>query len=197
MTFQHLNRRAHLYLALGLLPWFFVYGFSSIYFSHGRLIERWFPSDRPNWTTREEKVVDIDLPAEGSLREVGRRVLDDLGITGPFYIGRRGYGFQIYRVTFRDHVRITYRQGPGTLTVEDKTFRWDHFFTTLHARGGFQEGEFLHNTWSVIVDVVCVGILLWIASGLVMWWQLPAQRKWGYVALGGGIVSFTLFMFSF
>lgn len=197
MTFNHANRRLHLYLALSLIPWFFIYGFSSIYFSHGRTIDEWFPSDQPNWSQRSETQLLLDVPESGDLRDIGRQVLSDLGIEGPFYIGRRGYGFQIYQVTFLDHTRITYRSESQTLTVEDKRFRWDHFFTTLHARGGFQEGEYLHNTWSVIVDLVCVGILIWIASGLVMWWQLPAQRNWGWVSFGGGIATFIAFMLSF
>ena len=197
MTFQHANRRLHLYLALGLLPWFFIYGFSSIYFSHGRTIREWFPTDQPDWSTRSEQTIDLAIPESGDLRDLGKEVLNGLDLSGPFHIGRRGFGFQIYRVTFLHHIRITYRESEGSLNVEDKQFRWDHFFTTLHARGGFQEGEYLHNTWSAIVDIVCVGILLWIASGLIMWWQLPAQRKWGFAALSGGLVTFIAFMFSF
>ena len=197
MTFNHANRRLHLYLALGLLPWFFIYGFSSIYFSHGRAIEEAFPSDQPDWSRRFELPLDLDVPREGDLRSLGRQVLTDLELSGPFHIGRRGYGFQIYQVTFLHHIRITYRKEAGRLQLEDKRFRWDHFFKTLHARGGFQEGEILHNTWSVIVDIVCVGILLWIASGIIMWWQLPTQRKWGLVALGGGFITFFSFMLSF
>ncbi len=197
MTFNHANRRLHLYLALSLLPWFFIYGFSSIYFSHNRTIQQMFPSDQPDWTTRSEQSIALDIPDRGDLRSLGKRVLADLDLSGPFYIGRRGFGFQIYRVTFLSHIRITYRNEAQTLKVEDKRFRWDHFFTTLHARGGFQEGEVLHNTWSVIVDIVCVGILLWITSGLIMWFQLPAQRKWGLLAIGSGFITFFLFMLSF
>jgi hypothetical protein len=197
MTFNHANRRLHLYLALGLLPWFFIYGFSSIYISHGSAIQRAFPSDQPVWSSRSEQSIDLDVPSDGNLRTLGKKILSDLDLAGPFYIARRNFGFQIYRVTFLHHVRITYRTESSTLRAEDRRFGWREFFGTLHTRGGFQEGEFLHNTWSVIVDIVCVGILLWITRGLIMWWQLIAQRKWGIVALGGGFVTFFLFMLSF
>jgi len=197
MTFNLANRRLHLYLALALLPWFFIYGFSSIYFSHGRAIQDAFPSDQPNWTTRSEATLPIEIPDEGDLRDIGKSALADLDLSGPFYIGRRGFGFQIYRVTFLHHIRITYRSERQSLIVEDKRFRWDHFFTTLHARGGFQEGEILHNAWSTIVDIVCFSILLWAATGIITWWQLPLQRKWGVIALGSGCITFTLFMLSF
>ncbi len=197
MTFTHANRRVHLYLALALLPWFFIYGFSSIYFTHGRTFNEWFTAEQPVWTTRVEKSVDLNIPTDGDLRSLGKQILSDLDLSGPFYIRRRDFGFQIYRVTFRHHVRITYQTASQSLKVEDKRFTWDHFFTTLHARGGFQEGELLHNTWSLIVDIVCVSILLWVASGLAMWWQLTAQRKWGLLALSGGIVTFITFLISF
>ena len=86
MTFNHANRRLHMYLALSLIPWFFIYGFSSIYFSHGRTLDEWFPSDRPNWSLRSETQLQLEVP-ESDLRPLGRRVLADLGIDGPFYIG--------------------------------------------------------------------------------------------------------------
>ena len=39
MTFSHANRRLHLYLALGLLPWLLMYGASSLPFAHGQFFE--------------------------------------------------------------------------------------------------------------------------------------------------------------
>ena len=44
MSFDHFVRRLHLYLALTLLPWFFVYGISSIPFSHNSYFEGRFRS---------------------------------------------------------------------------------------------------------------------------------------------------------
>ena len=61
------------------------------------------------------------------------------------------------------------------MTVEDRRFRWDHFLTGMHARGGFEQEGLLDRSWSVIVDLVCVAIVLWIASGLYMWWGLPGS----------------------
>ena len=40
MTFSHLNRRLHLYLGLALLPWFFMYGISSVPFAHNQFFEQ-------------------------------------------------------------------------------------------------------------------------------------------------------------
>ena len=78
--------------------------------------------------------------------------------------------------------------------MEDKRFRWDQFFTGLHARGGYQHDGLLNDAWAYIVDLVCVSILVWIASGLYMWWKLSSTRRWGAVALSGGILSFVVFL---
>jgi hypothetical protein len=63
----------------------------------------------------------------------------------------------------------------------------------MHARGGFEQEGFLQLSWSVVVDIVCVSMIVWIASGLFMWWELPGQRRWGWVAILGGTVSFLFF----
>ena len=59
MTFSHLNRRTHLYLGLALLPWFVMYGISSVPFAHNQVFEQ---RDRakglPQWTLRAEHVFE-------------------------------------------------------------------------------------------------------------------------------------------
>jgi hypothetical protein len=79
------------------------------------------------------------------------------------------------------------------VTVEDRRFRWDSFLTGMHARGGFEQEGVLQKSWSVIVDLVCVAIVLWIASGLYMWWGLSGSRGWGWAAIAAGCASFALF----
>jgi hypothetical protein len=52
----------------------------------------------------------------------------------------------------------------------------------------------LQHLWSVIVDVIQVSMLVWIASGLYMWWHLKGFRKWGLLALGAGMAVFIAFL---
>ena len=61
-------------------------------------------------------------------------------------------------------------------------------------RGGFEQEGFLEKAWGVAVDLSCVGMLLWIVSGIYMWWSLPGLRAWGWLAFLGGIGSYALFM---
>ena len=64
MTSLTLNRRVHLYLGLALLPWFLMYGVSSIPFAHNAFFDQ---RDRakglPQWTLRFESVVDVEFRA--------------------------------------------------------------------------------------------------------------------------------------
>ena len=90
--------------------------------------------------------------------------------------------------------QVSYDVEKKMLRAEDKQFRWDHFLTGMHARGGYQHPDFLNTAWAVVVDIVCLGFLLWIGTGLYMWWHLPRQRGWGWLALGGGVVSFAAFL---
>ena len=80
-----------------------------------------------------------------------------------------------------------------TLVAEDRRFRWDHFLTGMHARGGFEQDGVLATSWSVVVDLVCLAMIVWIASGLYMWWHLPGQRRWGAIAIAAGAATFVLF----
>jgi hypothetical protein len=79
------------------------------------------------------------------------------------------------------------------LTEEDRRFRWDHFLTGMHARGGFEQEGVLQRSWSIVVDLVCLAIVLWIATGLYMWWGVLGSRRWGLIALSAGMASFLLF----
>ena len=78
--------------------------------------------------------------------------------------------------------------------IQDRKFRWDHFLTGMHARGGFAQSNFLSDAWGVMVDIVCLGMLIWIITGIYLWWRQSTTRIWGAVALLGGFGSFLLFL---
>ena len=200
MTLAHLNRRVHLYLGLALLPWLFMYGISSIPFAHTAFFDaRDAAKKLPLWTMTSDAIVDVTPPDESAgeraLRPFGAALLQRAGISGTsFGVYRQGPNqINVYSYSFWKSTQLKYYVAEKRLTVEDRRFRWDHFLTGMHGRGGFEQEGVLALSWSVVVDVVCVGILVWIASGIYMWWTLPAVRRWGAVALAGGIVSFAAF----
>jgi hypothetical protein len=197
MSFQHFNRRLHLYLALVLLPWFLMYGVSSVVFAHNRFFdEREAASGVPLWTVRSERTLDVPIPEdEEELRSFGAGLLREAGVETKSFGTYRPNDKQlfVYSFSFWKATQLRYSVDQKKLTVEDKRFRWDHFLTGMHARGGFEQEGVLEDSWSVIVDIVCVGIVLWIATGLYMWWGVRGHRALGWIAIASGVVSFVWF----
>jgi hypothetical protein len=197
VTFSHFNRRLHLYLGLALLPWFFMYAISSVPFAHSQFFEqRDAATGLPLWTLRSEHTVDLPVPEEpAELRRLGAALLEIAGIAGTsFGAYRQGPGqVNVYSYSFWSSTQLKYFVEQKKLTVEDRRFRWDHFLTGMHARGGFEQDGALQTSWSIVVDVVCVGMIVWIASGVYMWWGLRGHRAWGGLAILGGVISFVVF----
>lgn len=197
MTYSHLNRRLHLYLGMALMPWFFMYGISSVPFAHNQFFER---RDAAKglalWTLRAERTLDVPVPDDtAGLRALGATLLRDAGVDATSYGAYRQSSTQVnvYAYSFWKSTQLKYYIDQKKLTVEDRRFRWDHFLTGMHARGGFEQEGFLLRSWSVVVDLVSVAMIVWVASGLYMWWELPGQRRWGWLAILGGAASFLFF----
>lgn len=200
MTFARFNRRLHLYLGLALLPWLFMYGISSIPFAHNAFFEQ---RDRakglPMWTLRAEHRVDLPVPEDPKeLRRLGAALLAQVGagettLTNFGVYRQSPTQINVYSYSFWKSTQLKYFVDQKKLTVEDRRFRWDHFLTGMHARGGFEQEGLLQRSWSVVVDLVCLSIVVWIATGVYMWWALPGSRRWGIAAIAAGMGSFLLF----
>ena len=194
MTFAHLNRRTHLYLGMALLPWFLMYGLSSIPFAHTAFFERRDAArGLPMWTLRATHTVDLPVSEDPrELRALGAALLRQAGVSaGSFGVYRQTpTQLNVYAYSFRHSTQLKYYIDQQRMTVEDRRFRWDQFLTGMHGRGGFEQEGLLDRSWSVIVDLVCAAILLWIATGLYMWWGLPASRAWGWVTIAAGATTF-------
>jgi hypothetical protein len=195
MDFDHVVKRTHVYLALGLLPWFLMYGVSSLPFSHPSWTQ---PGDHdaPQWSVRFDRPYSIEVPAGGDLRPLGARIVRDAGLDNFAYGVYRNSPREVnvYLYSFWNSIRITYYPEEQRLLAEDKRFRWDHFLTGMHARGGFEQEGVLDRAWAVVVDIVCVAMLVWIATGLLMWWRIRRTRRWGAAAILGGVISFAVFL---
>ena len=190
ITFDRVNRRIHLYLGLILIPWIMMYGFSSFVISH----HAWFRAEtEPPWKLLFEREYRHPIPAQGDLREVAKEILRDNNLEGAFSTQRPNPAeLRINRNSFFNLTRLTYLINEHKLRAERQELRWDQVVLRMHFRGGYHHPLFLNLLWAVMVDVTCVAILLWIASGLIMWWRLSRTRVWGAVALGAGALSFAL-----
>ncbi len=196
MKFTHLNRRIHLYLALFLLPWFVLYGVSSIPFSHGTYFEELDKAKKiPLWKTIAEKS-NYEMPPQDDLKAFAERIVRDLGLPLSSSFGAYRQSptqINVYVYSFWKSSQVKCFLDEKRILIEDRRFRWDHFLTGIHAKGGFEQGG-VHDLWAWLIDLVCFGMLLWIVTGLIMWWYLPQTRNWGGLAFAAGILSFALFL---
>ncbi len=191
MTLNLLLRRTHIYLALFLLPWFLMYGVSSFFFSHPPKRE----DGQSQWRVRFERPYEIAIPEGADLRAIGTRVLQEHGMQGSFGTYRPNADkLHVYWFNFWNATEFIYSAKEKRLLARDHVFGWNSFLTGMHARGGFEQNSVLSDGWGVAVDVVCVGMLIWIATGIYMWWQLRPTRFWGSLALGSGFAIFLIFL---
>jgi hypothetical protein len=192
--FEKINRRTHLYSGLFFLPWFLFYGLSAAVFNH----PGWFDTAE----VKRKVLFDRSYPVEGpnpvgNLRPFAERALRDSGLDGQFVVRSENFDtvtIVVIQDRFLSNTGITWNAGSRRLIATRSGPDWRKLLTKIHTRGGFETPGFLRNLWSVIVDVIQVAMIIWIASGLYMWWHLKRYRGWGLVALGCGNALFLAFL---
>jgi hypothetical protein len=187
MTFAQFVRRAHLYTGLFLLPWVIMFGVSTIPINH-------HTPEPVEWTGIGEHTFDAAVPESAeNLRPLGRQMMDVAGIDGGYWIYRVNPDqVQVGHPDFMSPVRMNYFPQEKRLVVERRPFSLRPFLSGLHTRGGYDMDGVWDSVWAVFVDVVSVALILWIASGVYMWWGLPSTRRWGWIALGAGAACFAV-----
>jgi hypothetical protein len=188
MTFLHFIRRTHLYMGLFLLPWVIMFGVSSMPLNHTTTPEQ------ATWTKIAEYPFNGAVPGTGeNLRPIGREIMNVAGVSGGYYVYRANPRLlTVGAPDFLTPIRINYRIDEQKLTVERREFSMQPFITGMHFRGGYDMDGFWDSVWAFFVDLVSVGLILWIATGIYMWWHLPSTRRWGWLALVSGAVSFAV-----
>jgi hypothetical protein len=187
MTFPHLVRRVHLYTGLFLLPWIIMFGVSTIPINH----------ESPGAEARTrigEHPFDAPIPEQQeNLRPLGRQMMTAAGLEGGYWVYRVNPGqVQAGHPEFLSPVRLNYFAQEKRLVVERRPFNWRGFLSGMHTRGGYDMGGFWDSVWAFFVDLVCVGLLLWMATGIYMWWGLRSTRVWGWTALAAGALCFAV-----
>lgn len=187
-------RRIHAYLGLFLLLFFLKFAISAIPFSHGKKFNEYY-KDKPQWEKRFERDYQIEVPEKADLNVIGGKILTDLGMKGSYGAWWNGSNrIAVHTFSFKGTTRIFYQIKEKKLIVEDKLFRWDHFLHKFHWIGGYHQSRFIHDLFAFMIDLTCLGVIVWVITGLVMWWQIPSTRKWGIAALASGWLSFIVFM---
>jgi hypothetical protein len=191
-TWNLIFRRTHLYLGMALIPWMLVYAASTFVFNHRERFHGLRAAD-PQWVPLWEKDYALATPPAAdnpaALRATAQRILDDQKLGGAFAVRRTGSRLNINVPNFWHPRRLAYDLTTQKLRAEEKRFAWIEVLIRLHERTGYGTGGFLNNLWAFAVDVFCVTTLVWIATGLYLWWKLAATRRWGFIAIGGGLAT--------
>jgi len=195
MTFGLLNRRIHLCLGLFLLLFFLRYPVTSILYNHKLGFNELY-RDQPDWTERFSRTYDRPVPDDADSREIAAQIIEDAKINPqPFTVWKPNKDqLHIQTYDFFTTTRLTYFVDRKCLLAEDKSFRWDHFLYQFHSIGGYQQDNLIGDIWAFMNDLVGMAIIIWIITGLYMWYKSPGTRLWGCLVLGGGAVSFLIFV---
>jgi len=202
MTLNKINRRTHLYLGLALLPWLTMYGISSAIIIHKETFNRHEPLPRELlYKKAYTQPVDLTSPTGSNntpqLRAAAGQILKDCDMEGAFWADKPNPDtLHIDRFTFRGNTSLTYSAKTQELKVEYQPMRTPQFIQRLHFRGGYLQPDLGNKSWGLLVDLTCLAILIWIISGIIMWWQLPRLRLWGAITLAGGFISFLLLVWT-
>ena len=189
-SFDKINRRTHLYLGLLLMPWLLMYGVSSFLIIH----QSWFGANKERaWEPMFEKQYSRPVPEQEDLRDTAQAILKDCNLEGAFWADKpKTDTVRIDRFSFWNSTRLLYSIQEQQLKAERQPMHLSQAIIRMHFRGGYGQPTMWDKFWGFLVDLACIGIIVWVASGLLMWWRLPRLRAWGAVAVGGGIVSFLI-----
>ena len=183
-------RWLHLYTGLFLIPWMVIYAASAFCLNHRAWFAQHFNIEPAQWKVVRE--VDF-VPDDGfphAPAEQARVILQRLDLDGAHRIQGRPNQNQmtIFRVSGSGHYRVTWRRHRSVVTVErQEPFSYYRLLHFLHFRCGYDQPYLAHILWAVLVDLVAVSMLLWVVSGIYLWWR--RSRKvllgWGCIVAGG------------
>lgn len=193
--FSHVVRRTHLYLTLFCLPWIVMYGVTSLGFSHPDWFDpgpNQYNSGGEGWVEEGSWPCTTEIPEGPVPREVAAELLAVAGVDadafGAWRPNDRHVNVEI--MSFWTIRRAHYRMDERRLILYSRKAYPRQILTSMHVRAGYQHDGVLNLAWAVLVDLVAIGFVLWVVTGIYIWWQLPKMRRWGALALGAGVLSF-------
>ena len=191
-----LIRRTHIYLALFFAPWIVMYSLSTLFFNQGIRQFSASSAGRPISFEKEAEHTDSETFSEDPPpREIAKQILQHLDLSGTHNANRRPNGtIMINRREAMTARRITFNPETGSLLVERQVMSFPTWLRTIHHRSGFQSEEVLEDTWALSVDLVILAMIFWVLSGLWMYWEIKAARKWGLVCMLAGIGLFVFML---
>jgi hypothetical protein len=195
LSFSRLIRRIHMFTGLFLAPWMLMYALSTLVMTHREFVVSLYPSQNPAMVTEHELDYTRTFSPEISRDEIGRQILQDLGLAGRHYLsgGRNGEPLVINRQHALALRRVTFNSATHKVLIQREEFRVLTFLERMHRRRGYDQPYPLEDTWGFTVDLAVVTMAFWSLSGIWLWWELKSTRFWGVLSFFGGLGLFAIF----
>ncbi len=181
------TRGSHLYLGIFICPFILIYAISTLFLNH---------SIRPTPEQSDPEIVPLELTNDLKGEALVTSVLEQLSISGE--VAGRGQirnqkttirvqrpgRVKIITVDLDQEQASVMERGTGILGA----LNFLHFNPGLHRSPNWIITKF----WGWIADAVVYLTLFLTVSGLYLWALIKSERKRGWIALGAGMVTFTL-----
>ncbi len=177
-----------MYLALFLMPWVLVYAISTIVMNHHEKPGKEDAAPEVPWILEAE----IMLPRSVTNP---KQVLAAVNMDGPHKVNTPSADGSINidrHDAFRPR-RLIWSPGLRTVRIERQPFLAGAFTERLHKRRNFGSGYLGGNLWAATVDLTVLSIIFWAASGVWLWFELRALRRWGLIFFAIGAALFAFF----
>jgi hypothetical protein len=174
-------RKIHLYVGLSLLT------FVTMYFVTGYVLihDDWFRGRGPEKTTW---TATVSVPAAGQdfdARAYAQALKDRLRLPGkPMAPQRQKDGrwkFSYMRPGDRHEVLVAHEGEPVQITRIHGGAR--ELLVGFHRLHGWN-GGWLHVAWALSCDLASLSLLVFVATGIAMWWKRSRRRWPGWLCLG-------------
>lgn len=189
-------RRTHMYLALFLTPWMIIYSLSGLVLNHGQTVRKWYGGSFGQFEKVEEREYKAAFSDTADARMIGAQILEHLNLSGTFNVqGNAGQPRLVItrNAAFAAH-RITYVRAEDKLLIEKQAFTAPVFVNRAHFRHGYEQPFLSSKIWALAVDLAIVGMILWAATGIWMWWEIKPARIWGAAFAAAGLGAFALLL---
>ena len=199
-TFSDLNRRLHFYLGLYFLFFVWLFALTGLMLNHGhwKFTEFW-----PNRKISNSERAIVTPPAGTSL-DTAKDLMRQLGLAGEIqWVATQRdatkLNFRVTRPGMNAEIKADLAAAKATVERADLN-AWGvlhmlHTFTGVRVNDANNQRDWILTTvWALSMDAVAAGLLVMVASGLVMWLGLTGKRRWGAVALATGTLACAWFV---
>ena len=189
------NRKLHFYTGLYFLLFLWLFSVTGLLLNHSTWRFHQYWPQRKQTTSQHP----IQPPAERDDLEKAQDLMQQLGISGevewpatPAAPGR--FDFRVAKPGRMMEIKTDL--AAGRATVERMEVNGWGVLTMLHTFSGVRVNDpkaqrdwLATKIWSFSMDALAVGLLFMVCSSYYMWYRLQAKRRWGWIALGLGMLS--------